>query len=186
MEQMETCFNEVLCGSESMILAYEYLPVVTLGRRLKKDDFVSSPFFDVVETQRGGEATYHNPGQLVIYPILKLRDWNLGVRNYVCLLEKVSIELLESHGLNLKRIESAPGLYTDEGKILSIGLRVKSGVSTHGISININNDLQEFKKLTLCGTQSPAVDRLANYKSLGTQEVYSQWIEIFKKHLDNL
>lgn len=183
MQEMATAQSQVLSGEEPKVLAYEYRPVLTLGRRLSNQKAPSLSGIEVVKTDRGGEATFHNPGQLVIYPIVNVREKSLGVRDFVCLLEKTTMELLDSLGVNTFRVESKPGLFTEQGKIMSIGLRLKNGVSTHGISININNDLSSFSKFTLCGTSSPKVDRISNHKSISTDEFYGLWVELFSEKL---
>lgn len=177
------------------LLAFEYPATITLGRRLhhgsmknenKNDtEFLNSSEinnlankFEIIASERGGEATLHSPGQLVIYPILNLRDY-FTVRDWVCFLLKVTQNTLQEYGISSSTAKGA-GLWTDLGKITFIGLRVQQGISTHGISINIQNDLTLFKHITSCGIKNESFDRVANYNSqITTQDFFLKWKKIF-------
>ena len=105
----------------------------------------------VVDSDRGGQMTYHGPGQLVVYLLLDLRRRQLGVRSFVSLLETVIIDVLGHHGLKADRRPEAPGVYVGEAKIAALGLRVRSGCCYHGMSLNIDLDLTPFSWIDPCG-----------------------------------
>ena len=151
------------------VLIVEHPPIITLGARqaanklLTDKEELLQKGIDVVPVRRGGGTTAHNPGQLVFYPILKLRELGLGVNKYIRILEEIGIELLEQLGINSERLKGLPGLWvidkklatSDERrvtkKIASIGVRVSKGVTYHGMAININNDLSIFDLFVPCG-----------------------------------
>lgn len=139
------------------VLIVEHPPVITLGARksanrlLIDTDALSERGIDLVEIRRGGGTTLHNPGQLVFYPILHLQQLGLGVSEYVRTLEAIGIELLETLGVSSERHKGYPGLWIDEKKIASIGVRVSRFVTRHGMAINIDNDLSLFDLMVPCG-----------------------------------
>ncbi len=139
------------------ILIVEHQPVITLGARksanklLVSDDELARRGIDVVEIRRGGGTTVHNPGQLVFYPILNLQQRRLGISEYVRTLEQIGIDLLGHFGLASERRKGYPGLWVDNRKIASIGVRVSRWITYHGMAININNDLSLFEMMVPCG-----------------------------------
>jgi lipoate-protein ligase B len=139
------------------ILIVEHPPVITLGARqsanklLVSKEELSQNKIDLVEIRRGGGTTVHNPGQLVFYPILHLPDFGLGISEYVRELEAVGAELLNRLGVRARRRSGLPGLWVDNRKIASVGVRVSKQVTYHGMAINIRNDLTVFNLLVPCG-----------------------------------
>ena len=139
------------------IILLEHPPVITLGARsganklLKDKTAIENAGIEIVEIRRGGGTTAHNPGQLVIYPIINLKNRSLGVSDFVHLLEKIGIELLAELGVKCETIKSLPGLWCGEKKIASIGVQIKKWITCHGIAININNDLSIFDLIVPCG-----------------------------------
>ena len=139
------------------VLIVEHPPVITLGARTSANKLLASKEgllqkgIDVVSVRRGGGTTAHNPDQLVLYPILKLRELGLGINEYIRILEEIGIELLAQLGVNARRRKGFPGLWVGEKKIASIGVRVSKGVTYHGMAININNDLGIFDLFVPCG-----------------------------------
>jgi len=139
------------------VLIVEHPPVITLGARQSAnklfvgDEELTRRRIDLVEIRRGGGTTAHNPGQLVFYPILHLQRRHLGVSEYVRTLEAIGIDLLESLGLLGQRRKGFPGLWVNERKIASIGVRVSRSVTRHGMAINIANDLSLFDLMIPCG-----------------------------------
>ena len=141
------------------VLVVEHPPVITLGARqsankllLSREDLAQREI-DVVDIRRGGGTTAHNPGQLVFYPILHLRQLALGINEYIRQLEAVGAELLRQLDLKSERIQGLPGLWVDRRKIASIGVRVSKFVTHHGMAINIQNDLSIFDLFVPCGLQ---------------------------------
>ena len=147
---------QIGAGSDTVFIV-EHPSVITLGARssankLLKDRLaIENSGIEVVEIRRGGGTTAHNPGQLVIYPIINLKNRSLGVSDFVHLLEKIGIELLAELGVKCETIKSLPGLWTGEKKIASIGVQVKKWITFHGIAINISNDLSIFDLIVPCG-----------------------------------
>ncbi len=139
------------------ILLVEHYPVITLGARqsanklLVTAEELAKNNIEVIETRRGGGTTAHNPGQIVFYPILHLQELGLGISEYIRELEAIGIELLEHLKVQAQRRKGFPGLWTDDKKIASIGVRVSKQITYHGMAINIQNDLNIFDLLVPCG-----------------------------------
>ncbi len=139
------------------VLIVEHSPVITLGARqstnklLADRDDLAQRHIDVVDIRRGGGTTAHNPGQLVFYPILNLRQLNLGISEYIRELESIGAELLEYLDVHAERRKGFPGLWVSTKKIASIGVRVSKFITYHGMAINIQNDLSIFEFITPCG-----------------------------------
>jgi len=142
---------------DDTVLIVEHPPVITLGARqsanklLIDEKGLARRGIELVPIRRGGGATVHNPGQLVFYPILNLQQLGLGVSGYIRTLEAVGIDLLAEAGLTCQRRKGYPGLWVDERKIASIGVRVSRCVTRHGMAINIANDLSLFDLMVPCG-----------------------------------
>jgi lipoyl(octanoyl) transferase len=145
------------------VLLVEHRPVITLGARQLMNKLLISPEalaergITVAQIRRGGGATAHNPGQIVFYPILELRGMNLSVGQYIRELEAIGNELLEQLGVCSERREGLPGLWVGDKKIGFIGVRVSRGITYHGMSINIQNDLGIFDYIVPCGLEGLAV-----------------------------
>lgn len=142
---------------QNTVLIVEHLPVITLGARqsanklLANREDLAQKHIDIVDIRRGGGTTAHNPGQLIFYPILNLRELNLGISEYIRKLESIGAELLEQSGVHTERSKGMPGLWVGAKKIASIGVRVSKFVSYHGMAINIKNDLSIFEFIIPCG-----------------------------------
>lgn len=129
----------------------QHYPVYTQGQAGKSEHILNAANIPVIQTDRGGQVTYHGPGQLVIYVLLDLKRHNLGVRPLVNLLERSVVELLAEMGVKAASRCDAPGVYIDDAKICSIGLRIKRGYSYHGLAFNIDMDLTPFENINPCG-----------------------------------
>lgn len=138
----------------------EHRPVYTLGLNGKREHLLNTGSIPVIHTDRGGQVTYHGPGQLVVYPLLDLQRLNLGVRQLVTLLEQAMIETLARYGISANSKSDAPGVYVDGKKIGSIGLRIKKNASYHGLSLNNQIDLSPFNHINTCGYPGLEVTRL--------------------------
>ena len=155
--QLDLCKKRKIDQIPNTVLIVEHNPVITLGARssfnklLVEKEQLAEKQIEVVEIRRGGGSTAHNPGQLVFYPIVDLRQLNLGVGEYVRSLEAIGIELLEQLDVSSNRRKGFPGLWVGEQKIASIGVRVKKSITFHGMAININNDLSIFDTMIPCG-----------------------------------
>ena len=158
MVSMQTFTNRREKNTQDEIWLLQHPPVFTRGvscRQLPNRLLPST--MKVVDSDRGGQITYHGPGQLVVYLLLDLRRRQLGVRSFVSLLETVLIDALGQHGLEAGRRPEAPGVYVGGAKIAALGLRVRSGYCYHGISLNIDLDLTPFSWIDPCGYAGLAV-----------------------------
>jgi len=139
----------------------EHEPVYTLGMNADAAHVLDAGDIPVIRIDRGGQVTYHGPGQLVIYPLIDLRRAHLGVRDLVTALEVTAIDLAARHGIRAACRANAPGVYVDEAKFASVGLRVRRGGSYHGLAINVNMDLAPFARINPCGYAGLAMTQLA-------------------------
>ena len=138
----------------------EHPPVFTLGLNASREHLLTPGDIDVVQIDRGGQVTYHGPGQLVIYPLLNLRRLKLGVRDLVMALEQAVIDYAAMRGVAAVGSRQAPGVYVGGAKLASIGLRIRRGASYHGMSLNVSMDLAPFERINVCGYQGLRVTRL--------------------------
>ncbi|MEN1928978.1 lipoyl(octanoyl) transferase LipB [Luteimonas sp. MJ250] len=130
----------------------EHDPVFTLGQAGKPEHVLAPGDIPVLKVDRGGQVTYHGPGQLVAYPLLDLRRLGIGVREYVCRIEQAIIDTLAVWGIHAQRREGAPGVYVDSGaKIAALGIRVRRGCTFHGLAFNIAMDRDPFQRINPCG-----------------------------------
>lgn len=148
------------CADEVWILEHE--PVYTLGLNAKEKHLLSPGDIPVIRTDRGGQVTYHGPGQLIVYPLIDLRRIHLGVRTLVSALENAAIEALSQYGIEASARAEAPGVYVDGAKIASVGLRIRRGCSYHGLSLNVHMDLSPFAGINPCGHAGLEVTQMAD------------------------
>jgi len=146
----------------SEIWVLEHNPVFTQGQAGKPEHLLDPGDIPVVQTDRGGQVTYHGPGQLVVYLLLSLREAGLGVRGFVSAMENAVIELLGNYGVEARARADAPGVYVGDAKIAALGLRVKRGYTYHGLSFNIDMDLEPFNRINPCGYQGMPVTQTCN------------------------
>ena len=138
----------------------EHPPIFTLGTAANKNHILDAKDISVVETDRGGEVTYHGPGQLVIYFLLDVKKLDFGPKKLVSTIQEFVKDLLANLSIDCNFIEGAPGVYVDKKKIASIGLRISKGKSYHGISINFDMDLSPFKQINPCGYEGLEVTQI--------------------------
>lgn len=129
----------------------EHPSVYTLGQAGKREHILNAANIPVVESDRGGQVTYHGPGQIVVYTLIDLRRAGLGIRDLVMRLENAVIDTLESYSIDALGRRDAPGVYVDNAKIAALGLRVRRGCTYHGLSLNIDVDLAPFAGINPCG-----------------------------------
>lgn len=142
----------------------EHPPVFTLGTAADKKHILDSKDIPIVQSDRGGEVTYHGPGQLVIYFLIDIKNSNLGPKSLVQTLQEFTQSLLKNFSIESDFIEGAPGVYVDGKKIASIGLRISKGKSYHGISINVDMNLQPFTYINPCGYEGMQVTQIKDFK----------------------
>jgi lipoyl(octanoyl) transferase len=140
----------------------EHEPVFTLGQAGREEHLLDPGDIPVIKVDRGGQVTYHGPGQLVAYLLLDLRRAGLGVRRLVALMEQAVIDLLADYGVRASARADAPGVYVDGFKLASLGLRVRHGCSFHGLALNLGMDLSPFRRIDPCGYPGLQVTRLAD------------------------
>ncbi len=160
---------EVRSGASEAIAVLQHEPVYTLGMRgsrehvLASEQWLASRGAAVVETDRGGDVTFHGPGQLVAYPILDIRALGFGAATYVRMLESCVIETLATFGINADRVPGRPGVWVEAGvsKIAAVGVRIRDGVSTHGFALNVSTNLEWFEAIVPCGIADAGVTSMA-------------------------
>ena len=147
-------------GDELWLLSHK--PVFTLGQAGKREHLLAPGDIPVLAVDRGGQVTYHGPGQLVVYLILDVRRRHLGVRQLVDLIEAAVIATLSHLGISAGIRAGAPGVYVDNAKIAALGLRIRNGRSYHGLSLNVDMDLAPFARINPCGFKGLAVTQVAD------------------------
>ena len=135
----------------------EHPPVYTQGQAGKPEHLIAATAFPVVPIDRGGQITYHGPGQVVVYVLVDLRRRGYGIRELVTRMEQAVIDLLALQGVKASRLAGAPGVYVDGAKIAALGLRVKQGCTYHGLALNVDMDLSPFAAINPCGYPGMAV-----------------------------
>ena len=156
----------------------EHFPVYTLGLNGKREHLLNTGNIPVVNSDRGGQATYHGPGQLVIYTLLDINRLNLGVRQLVTILEQAMISTLAQYGIVAVSRADAPGVYVNDKKIGSIGLRIKKNCSYHGLSLNNDMDLRPFDHINPCGYSGLKVTQISDLGiTISTSQLASSVIQ---------
>ena len=141
----------------------QHPPVYTLGKNGKAEHLLKPADIPVINTDRGGQVTYHGPGQIVVYTLLDLNRLKIGVRELVTILEQAIIELLASYDITSSARRDAPGVYVNNAKIAALGLRVRKGCSFHGLALNVDMDLEPFSRINPCGYEGLEVTQLKNF-----------------------
>ena len=159
--------KEVASGdSEDTLLLAEHKPVITIGRRSSKEnilrtkEFLSSQGIDIVDVDRGGDVTYHGPGQIIAYPVFRLQSEGRDIHNFLHFLEEVGTYFLMQYGLRVQERPGLRGLWIEDRKIGSIGIGVRKWVTYHGLAINIDLDLTSFSFIRPCGLKDAKVTSL--------------------------
>ena len=148
----------------------EHPPVFTLGTVADPSHVLNPGSIPVIQTDRGGEVTFHGPGQLVMYFLLNIQLKNMGPKTLVSNLQSLIQNILQKYGIESSFVEGAPGVYVEEKKIASIGLRISKGKSYHGISINVDMDLKPFSLINPCGYEGLEVTQISDFDSNITLE----------------
>jgi lipoyl(octanoyl) transferase len=170
--------NSVCLGQEDIILGFEHFEVVTLGRSCKTtEELYENCSLDVHKTDRGGLATVHSPGQLVIYPIVDLKKNKISPQDFVCLCLKTTKLTLQNYDIKSELNLQKNGVFAGDAKIAFCGLRIENGVSRHGLSINFNNNLDLFKQIRVCGAENEKLTSLTllTPKKLSIETVFNEW-----------
>jgi lipoyl(octanoyl) transferase len=138
----------------------EHPPVFTLGQAGRREHLLADIGIPIVAIDRGGQVTYHGPGQVIVYLLIDLKRRGYGVRELVRRMEQAVIDLLGEHGIAAERLDGAPGVYVAGAKIAALGLRVKGGCTYHGLALNVDLDLAPFAAINPCGYAGMAVTRM--------------------------
>lgn len=152
----------------------EHDPVFTLGRNGKQTHILQSTDIPVLHVDRGGQVTYHGPGQLVIYFLLDLHRRKLGVRRLVTAIEDSIVKLLSQYGVQANSDPKAPGVYVDGKKIAALGLRVSKGCTTHGLSLNIDMDLSPYQLINPCGYEGLEVTQTKDLAITDSMDILAE------------
>ena len=169
---------------ENQIWLLEHPPVFTLGTAASKDHILDAKNIPVIQTDRGGEVTYHGPGQLVIYFLLDIKTLKWGPKALVKNLENFIQDLLKQYDIETNIISGAPGVYVQDKKIASIGLRISRGKTYHGISLNVDMDTEPFKQINPCGYEGLKVTQIKDFiDTIDIKEVESSAIKILGSQL---
>jgi lipoyl(octanoyl) transferase len=173
------------------IILVEHLPVYTLGRRAHEENVVASAAqlakwsIEVVPTGRGGDVTYHGPGQLVGYPIIKLSEFGRGPGWYVDRLEEAIIRTLQRFSIEGKRDAINRGVWIGQSKVAAIGVRISRGVTMHGFALNVTTNLDHYTGIIPCGIHNCGVTSIEKMKTnVGMAEVKNQFLDIFQDVFD--
>lgn len=169
LEEMHSFTNNRDATTTDEIWLLEHPKVFTQGQAGKDEHVLAAGDIPVVQADRGGQVTYHGPGQLVAYMMLDIKRLDIGVRSLVTALENALIALLEGHQIEAFARADAPGVYVASGKIASLGLRVRNGRSLHGLALNMNLDLEPFARINPCGLAGQPMARLSDISSLWSQ-----------------
>lgn len=163
----------------------EHLPVFTQGQAGKPEHLLIPGDIPLVQTERGGQVTYHGPGQLVAYLLLDVRRLGIGVRDLVSRIEHSLVDMLASYGVQAAARPDAPGVYVDGAKIASLGLRIRNGCSFHGLALNVDMDLAPFRRINPCGYAGLAMTQLRDHTGpIELDEVRTRLREQLVRHLD--
>ena len=153
LQIQESLRNKVLKNNtDNYLILVEHDHVYTLGKNANSNNILNSTC-EIIQTQRGGDVTYHGPGQLVAYPIINLKKKKIGVKNYISMIEKLISNILIDYNLEPQILKEETGVWLQNKKIASIGIHVTRGVTMHGLAINVNTDLSYFDNIISCGIQ---------------------------------
>ena len=159
----------------------EHPPVFTQGLNGRAEHVLDSGDIPVIQVDRGGQVTYHGPGQLIIYCLLDLNRLGLGVKGLVALIEQAIIDLLNGYGIDAHTRDGAPGVYVEQAKIAALGLRIRKGYCYHGLSLNVDMELEPFSRIDPCGYRGLAVTRLCDLGvNVGIEQVGYELADVIK------
>jgi len=164
----------------------EHFPVYTLGFGASEDHLLSENNIPVVRSDRGGEVTYHGPGQIVAYFLINLRRKKWGPKKFVNELEASVIDFLKEYNISSTRQSGDPGIYVKDKKISSVGLKIKRGFSYHGLSINIDMDLSPFENINVCGNKSLKVTHLNKFAEVSLDRAFKDFEKTAKERFEGI
>jgi len=184
-QAMRTFTEQRTERTEDELWLVEHFPVFTQGQAGKAEHILQANDIPIVQTDRGGQVTYHGPGQLVVYVLLDLKRAKMGIRQLVTSLEQAVIELLTTFGIQAHARRDAPGVYVEQAKIGAVGLRVRHGCCYHGLALNVDLDLQPFSWINPCGFADLSVTQISDFvEQVDVGSVAEQLIKYLMSHLD--
>lgn len=162
----------------------EHTPVFTQGQAGKPEHILNPGNISIVQSDRGGQVTYHGPGQLIMYFLIDLQRKKINVHEFVCYLQNAVISLLANYGINATTKPNAPGVYVNDAKICSLGLRVRHGRTYHGLSLNVAMDLEPFSRINPCGFKGMPVVQISDLGGPNSVNIVSeQLLDIITKQI---
>lgn len=171
-------------GQRAELWCVQHPSVFTQGQAGKAEHVLKPGDIPIVQSDRGGQVTYHGPGQVILYTLIPMKHFSLNVRELVSLLENTVITLLESYGVPSRARPDAPGVYVEGRKIASLGLRIRHGVSYHGVALNVSMDLEPFSRINPCGYEGLQVTQLSDLVSnVVLNDVFDQLSQRAKEQL---
>ena len=177
--------RKLVPDTQDEVWLVQHPPVFTQGQAGKAEHLLLPGDIPVVKSDRGGQVTYHGPGQLVAYLMLDVRRLGFGVRELVTRMEQCLIDLLASYGVTAVARPDAPGVYVEGAKIASLGLRIRNGCSFHGLALNVDMDLEPFRRINPCGYAGLAMTQLRDHAGpIEFAEVGARLRSQLVKHLD--
>lgn len=175
-EAMQKFTNQRIETSSDELWSLQHPPVFTQGLAGKAEHLLFSGEIPVYKTDRGGQITYHGPGQIVIYPLLRLKNYQLSVRGLVNLIEQSIINVLKTLEINAYQKNHAPGVYVEDAKIASLGLKIRKGCSYHGLSLNADMNLSPFQQINPCGLTNQMMTQVSNFNKINLNDLEQQLI----------
>ena len=160
-QDMQRFTDQRTVTTEDELWLVQHPPVYTLGKNSKAEHILDPGDIPLVQSDRGGQVTYHGPGQLIVYTLLDLTRMHIGIRELVTRIENSVIALLDEYAINAYARKDAPGVYVDGKKIAALGLRVRRGRCFHGVALNVDMDLEPFERINPCGYQGLEITQLS-------------------------
>ncbi|APC96273.1 lipoyl(octanoyl) transferase LipB [Francisella frigiditurris] len=186
-EQMVNFTTKRNSYTKDEIWLVEHPPVFTQGKHGKPEHLINAHNIPVIQTDRGGQITYHGPGQAVIYFLLDIKRLGLGAKKLVSLIEQACDNVLKKYNINTHLIDGAHGIYVKNKKIASLGLRVKQGKTYHGIAINIDMDLSPFSFINPCGYSGLEMCQMSDFeKNISMNKIQEEYSDEFLKLLESI
>lgn len=174
-QQMQDFTDQRTAETPDELWILQHPPVYTLGKNGKPEHILNAGTIPVVQSDRGGQVTYHGPGQIVVYILMDITRAGLGVRKLVTLMEQSIIALLSEYGIEARARADAPGVYVNDAKIAALGLRVRKGCCFHGLSFNVDMELEPFSRINPCGYKELEVIQLKQFdKNIQIEDVEAQ------------
>ena len=170
--------------TEDELWIVEHPSVFTQGISGKDEHILTNSKIPIVRTDRGGQITYHGPGQLIVYCLIDLKRLGIGVKNMVSLIETSIMDLLTNHGVKSHTKTGAPGVYVDDAKIAALGLKVKNGRTYHGLSLNVDMELLAFAQINPCGYQGLKVTQMCDLTdNINLESIANELTKILSNHV---